>query len=481
MNLVVDPWIPVLPSNAEKTLVSLEQLFGEGDRICDLAVNPVQRIALTRLLICITQAALDGPQDEEDWFHCASRIPDAALTYLHKWQDRFELYGENAFLQARQLQPLHNATLDKLDFGLAAGNNATLFDHGACPEGRSHSRPWCALELLTYQCFSPGGRIGETKWSGEATTGTSEHAPAVAGSALHAILVGDVVIETLWLNLITKELVDSLPNMSFGRPVWEMEALPSVAGSAGGTRSYLGRLVPLSRAIALHQSVSNMTLANGVSYPKLPDQREAMATVVRRGKGAKERDMYVAVNLSRHPWRELASLVTLPTREAVGGPLALKHLAFLEEDPTLDVWTGGMAADKGKILDVAEWRFSLPVSLLATESLHRYETGVDLARDAEGVLRAAIKTCHTDLHVDAKQIPYETAQVHYWSSLDNRFGALVEAASTPAAELNTAWYPIVRAAMEDAYAHACPHTTPRQIQAFAHGRQKLRLQKLQER
>jgi hypothetical protein len=41
--------------------------------------------------------------------------------------------------------------------------------------------------------------------------------------------------------------------------------------------------------------------------------------------------------------------------------------------------------------------------------------------------------------------------------------------------LDDGWYQTVRQAMEDAYRNACPHKTPRQIEAFACGRRFLRL------
>lgn len=65
MNLVKDPWIPVVMQDGTPELVSLRDVFAKGEEIADLAANPCQRIALMRLLICIAQAALDGPKDEE--------------------------------------------------------------------------------------------------------------------------------------------------------------------------------------------------------------------------------------------------------------------------------------------------------------------------------------------------------------------------------------------------------------------------------
>ena len=99
MNLVSDPWIPVVMQDGKHREVSLDTVLRDGESIADLAATPCQRIALMRLLICIAQAALDGPVDEADWLACRSRLADAALAYLAKWRHRFNLFGEHAFLQ----------------------------------------------------------------------------------------------------------------------------------------------------------------------------------------------------------------------------------------------------------------------------------------------------------------------------------------------------------------------------------------------
>jgi len=61
MNLTIDPWIPIVRANGQPGTVSLCDAFAHGEHIRDLAVRPHERIAVMRLVICIAQAALDGP------------------------------------------------------------------------------------------------------------------------------------------------------------------------------------------------------------------------------------------------------------------------------------------------------------------------------------------------------------------------------------------------------------------------------------
>ncbi len=93
MNLTTEPWIPIVWNNGEPGIVSLLDAFGRGAEIQDLALRPHERIAMMRLLICIAQAALDGPQDFEDWKTCRESIAPAALHYLDQWRGAFGVVG----------------------------------------------------------------------------------------------------------------------------------------------------------------------------------------------------------------------------------------------------------------------------------------------------------------------------------------------------------------------------------------------------
>jgi CRISPR system Cascade subunit CasA len=355
MNLIGDPWIPVLDAEGKPRQVGLRDLYEQAYTLRDLSATPPQRIALMRLLICITQAALDGPANEREWYDCRDRIVPESLRYLDARQDRFELFGERPFLQVPTLEPKHNAVCDKLDFGLAAGNNTTLYDQSAGPDGRAHDAGWLARMLLTFQCFSPGGLIGTNTWNGDETGKTSEHAPCIEGSPLHLIIRGATVLDALHMNLLSREQVASLPNAAWGQPIWD--AMPTRPGALAGDEhslGYLARLVPMPRAIHLAPDRGTFTLAAGVSYTKLPGYREPSTTVVVRGKGAKERLSHLNINLDKHPWRELGAVLALDS-DGAGGPRVLDHLRSLPtDDREIDIWTGGLAADKGKILDVAE-------------------------------------------------------------------------------------------------------------------------------
>jgi len=183
-----------------------------------------------RLLICIAQAALDGPADYDDWKDCQPHVAPASLEYLDRWQYAFELFGDGQrFLQISELEKAakNAANMDgetnmvsKLDLALATGNNATLFDNGG-GENRIFESAQLAASLLSFQCFSPGGRIGLALWHEEETAGkrSSDHAPCLAGSMLHAIIRGEDLESTIHLNMLTKsQVADLFGDLHWGRP-----------------------------------------------------------------------------------------------------------------------------------------------------------------------------------------------------------------------------------------------------------------------
>ncbi len=93
-NLIDEPWIPI----AEVGLVSLKQIITMPS-YRDIGGNPIQKIALIKLLLAIAQAA-STPKDDEAWAALSlETLAARCLTYLAQWHECFYLYGERPFLQ----------------------------------------------------------------------------------------------------------------------------------------------------------------------------------------------------------------------------------------------------------------------------------------------------------------------------------------------------------------------------------------------
>lgn len=473
MNLTTDAWIPALRADGTRAIFGLHDLFAEAHTLRDLAVKPHEKIALMRLVLCITQAALDGPSNEDEWLDCRDEIQPKVRAYLEKWRASFELFGEGPrFLQLSNLHPGKDTdegnAITKLDLALATGNNSTLFDNGA-GEGRRVVAARAALNLLTFQCFSPGGRIGVARWNGKDTPGkgSSNHAPCTPSSMLHTLVLGKSLLETIARNLLTKDLVSATIVKGWGRPAWELavKSTEDFAAVENATLTYLGRLVPHSRAIRLNETGENILLGNGLDYPIFPAYREATATVVVR----KDEPGLLPASTGRGIWRQLHA-ITVKRRsdsEGTAGPLALGLNSFRHDS---GLWIGAFVTDKAKIEDLLEATYNVPPALFEPFGRAAYESGVKHADARESGLMKAIGSYASALKIDGPA--YDRARQNFWTRVEQSLGDLFTVARelTPPEKLATSrWGHAVRSAAREAYERSCPRRTPRQIQAYALG------------
>jgi CRISPR system Cascade subunit CasA len=495
MNLTTDPWIPIVWASGQPGTVSLCDAFARGEDIRDLAVRPHERIAVMRLLICIAQASLDGPADQDEWKVCRSEIAPATLVYLKRCRKAFELFGDGPrFLQVEGLRKLADKkgdeegnSVSKLDLALATGNNSTLFDNGGGSD-REFSAARLAMSALTFQCFSPGGRIGVVQWHKTLTPGkgSSDHAPCIAGSMLHAVVRGNNLLDTIRSNLMSKEqVVRFFGKRAWGKPVWEH--MPSKLADKGGienaTQTYLGRLVPLSRSIRLADDCRSLTLANGLEYAPYPEWREPTSTVVTRQIKNQPTRVILAASVEKAAWRELHALTVIAVdKNSNGGPAALQNVI---DGTAFDLWVGGLAANKAKLVDTTESVFHIPVQMLDAEREGQrvYEAGARWADNSAFRLGRAVCTYHRELgdnldraeFRDRRQQIQNKATAQFWTDIEQSVTQLLNVAVNPE-QLGmknewhkTDWGKAVQGAMRAAYEAACPHDTPRQMRAYALG------------
>ena len=493
MNISTDPWIPVVWSDGRPGVVNLCEAFQKGRDIADLALRPHERVAVMRLLVCVAQAALNGPRDRLEYQSAPARLSSAASSYLQQWSKAFELLGEGQrFLQVPALRSSparssdgEGSPISKLDLTLASGNNSTLFDNAGGAERRLEMNQ-AVLMLLTFQCFSPGGRIGTAVWGGAPTSGngSSEHAPCVAGNLLHAVVRRENLLDTVCCNLMTKEQAARFFGSDvWGKPVWEQ--MPSgsddAAAVANATSTYLGRLLPLSRAIRLEDDGQSAIIANGLKFPTFPEWREPTSTaVIRRVKDVPERRVLRA-SVQKAAWRELHSIAVLTAdHNSNGGPAALERVVG---GSAFDLWVGGLVTSQAKLVDAVESVLHVPAEMLQETGQRIYEEGVRWAERRASHLTRAITAYHSALgdKIDRPELKDRRFQVwgratgQYWTDVEQNVASLLQAAINPGeVGLTRDWYATEwgrstsRAACS-AYSNACPHSTPQQMRAFALG------------
>ena len=509
MNLVSDQWIPVLNAGGQRQQISLHEAFFQGAQWRDLAVRPHERVAVMRLLLCIAHAALNGPS-QEDWPRVPDLLPDAAVAYLEKWQDSFDLFHpQKPFLQIHGLKPATKkarqgdddegafVSAGKLDFALATGDNSTFFDHeGSLPQ-RSMKQSSPALNLISYLCFSPGGLIGAVDWNGHVTERSSSDGPCAVGSMTHSFWRGENLFQTLQLNMCHRSDIEqrltSISDAGWGKPVWEHMPVSMDDADAwrNATQTYLGRLVPLSRLVLFQRDASAILLGAGPAFPnfnneKAPFVEEPTSTIILRGKDKKQTMVLLPVKSGKALWRELHALVAHRNKDNVGGfwAAALPHV---DGAAGRDMIVAGMARNQAKVIDTLESVYYIPQAMQKTPGQQIYEQGVQHAEDMARKLGWAVDTCREKVDggwagrlkgagagkVDLLVRLRQKAFMQYWTAVEQNLPLLfvcVESLGSdalPAAQ--TAWKKALFVAARKAYAATCAPQTPRQHRAYALG------------
>lgn len=505
-NLTIVPWIPVVDRGGNKVLISLTSVYTEGDRFVDLAVRPHERVSLMRLFICIAHAALDGPKDYEEWLDVPNKLPSAAKLYLEKWSDSFYLYHPSKpWLQVAELRKVKDETpIGYLNFALASGNNPTIYDHGSSEE-RVFDSAQTALNLLTFQCFSPGGGSPIAQWRDVKTKQVGNpDAPCLSQSMLHSFLRSRNIFESIHLNIPTFELIErvykspvgptqkeSFNPIGNGRPVWEIYPdnpdFDSIAAK-NATTTYIGRLVPISRWISLRPNSATMICSSGFKYETYRDgfAPEPTATVHVVKKGDKEEREIVKADPIKSPWRQLAALLLRRKANGLGGPLVMDNIS---KEIAFDFHVCAMTRDQASMDIAIESVFHLSPKF--QEHLIHYQEGVLAAERFAKKLGWAVESYRSEFDggwegrlkgagKDKGQLILKVKSAalnFYWTAIEKNVSLLfnyVESIGTDdALAKKRAWSGLLFKTACDSYAASCGQKTPRQIRAFAHGWKKL--------
>lgn len=527
MNVAFDPWIPVVNTSGKRELASLFAVLAEGEKFADLAVRPHERVSLMRLFLCVAHAALNGPKNCDEWRVVPKRLPEAVKKYLTDWKEAFELFHkEKPWLQVAGLKGIKKERGDSgktssvalLDFELATGNTSTLNDHGGQMVSRQIEPERIALSLLTFQDFSSGGGSPVAQWKTIKTLQVGNpDAPCLSQSMAHCLFRGRSLAETIHLNLPTFEAVgkvyntfstdkkkgDAYTNVALGRPVWEFfpESPDKESDRViNATKTYIGRLVPISRWVRLIQSSGQMYCCNGFKYDTFKDgfasEPTAAARLVtkkdKKGVEAKERKV-VKVDPTKALWRELSSLLVKRSADGLGGPLAMDNIP---RDTEFDFHVCAMTRDQASMDIAVESVFHITPAFQINFPVYQSEViGAKGVIGAEGYarkLRWAIEDYRSAIDNDwkprvkrtqakeqgaLKNRLAQTAFLSYWTAVEKNLPLLmnhIEAVDTDAAvPTRDTWRKMLFSSVCEAYRISCGQETPRQMRAFAKGWQKL--------
>ena len=212
----------------------------------------------------------------------------------------------------------------------ASGHNPThFFDPEGMQEKRSITIEMAIFSLLSTNVFLRRLLMPQVFWHEKQTTKSSRDSPCISESMLHAIIRGGNILTTIYLNMVPYEYILHFYE-DIGRPLWEMipTSFYDEPNVQNATKTYLGRLVPLSRLVLLHQQEPYMLLGNALEYPTFSNgfAQEVTATVVRTKIRNTEKRILLSYRPTKSIWRQLPAILVKDKSFEVGGPLSLYNL-----------------------------------------------------------------------------------------------------------------------------------------------------------
>ena len=340
--LVDEKWIPVAGCGR----VSLIDIF-QGKGLLKLDGNPIQIIAILKLLIAISYAALPL-KDEEEWRAAGTAgLAEAAIRYLDSRRDCFCLYGNRPFLQMPQVMDIDGARKSIIHYAyipdLASENDSILRQ---LQQTRSLTDAEKAVFLVTLMNYALGGKRTMKTLplsAGLERSSSAKAAPSIGGfdGYLQTCLMGRDILESVYLNLPTDADIDYFPNITVRRPVPPWEAMPCGEDDERAREikaSPYSWYVSVSRFACLAED--GIYYAEGIQYPSVADgYSEPHITYEQQSRKA------LYTNPAKKPWRSSTALLQAAyEKDAVYTCLAM--LLFFERArkavDEFTIWAGGL-------------------------------------------------------------------------------------------------------------------------------------------
>ena len=491
-NLIDEPWIPVVDVGR----ASLRQIFTHPEYRA-LGGNPVQKIAITKLLLAIAQAAAT-PEDDDAW---SALGPDgmakACMDYLEQWYDRFWLYGDRPFLQVKNLSTYKEQPVGALIQGVSTGNTTVL--NQSQIQSIILDDEW-AMVVLVDQNFSVKHNLAYgamtkpgAKGKGKATASGPSLGPS---SYLHNFILGKSLMQSIWFNHLTKEMVDRLPfeyKHDQSRPVWEVDVPNRDSEHAKIlTNSYIGRLCPLSRFIERFDD--SIKYSEGLIYPSHKDGGREVSVAYRISD--KGETFSINADPEMRPWRQLPSLLSFFVDMSSHNTtcyqllLCLSHGRVRKHSDCFGIWSGGIrmsgdsysqfAKSEDDYVESAIW---LSNDIYSDPGLfvNKIEAEINGLSQVSKTLKKSVyryfelqknddKEKKGNKNNMASALADQSISV-FWSSCDRHFQELINACSLS----NSIHY--IRSRFHnialEVFDNFCPHDTARQLEAWAKCRPNL--------
>lgn len=497
-NLVDEPWIPVVG----KGRVGLRQIFAD-DSISALGGNPIEKIAVFKLLLAIAQSAYT-PEDEDDWKKLGCKGLQVKVdTYLTEHYDCFWLYGEKPFLQmpivkekALLLKKIEKREASKIGSGnfadIMAENNTLVSENDK--KDISSNDAGKALFLICIMNFAfygkqPNQDIIVSDSLQKKNSIAKPGASLGFNNFLHTFGLLSGVSNSIYFNLLTLSKVDELKWLTgkVGIPYWEkMPVSENDLDSLKSQETLLGRLLPMSRFVCYTNS--GIFFTEGFIYHYSKKERKSGLQIIDWiensiswfYEGSELKTLNASVE--KKPWRMLSSLLTLNKSANIytniGLNLFLDRVSNAGEN--FSVWSGGLDVSGdafGKKIkntdDYVESEVQLTSSIFdeASAFYSNLLACMDvLEKIFSKILYSSILKYFSDLNMKGDDFTKDAISA-FWLDCEKYFQRIVDACQIE----NTEERKQILEKIEDQiwkcvqriYDQYCPNQTARQLEAWA--------------
>ncbi|MEI8102574.1 MAG: type I-E CRISPR-associated protein Cse1/CasA [Chlorobium sp.] len=503
-NLIDEPWIPVI----DKGRLSLRQIFSDASNR-GLGGNPLQKMAMTKLLLAVAQAAFTPEDDELLETIETSDLAQKCIEYLDKWYDRFWLYGEKPFLQMPAINGLierrkrkdlktatnkageRNAEASAQPKSLGMGfypdlpaDNNTILTQYQVPKVLSDADK--ALFIVSLMNFALGGKRTEKNldiltdgYVGK--TGSAKAAPSIGNyiGYLHSILVGETLIDTLLLNLLSHERIAENVYWTTGLGTAPWEEMPKGEDcpiAQNLKRSYMATLVSISRFVLLQGD--GIYYVEGLQYPSHKEGWREPSIAVNAG-GPTPKIKWIDPN--KRPWRELVSLLSFMSAGSGQGYdcqfIRYGLVRFRSRYKRIGIWSGGLkvSANAGDQSvkqddDFVESLIFLDCAILGELWYHQLQVEMDTLDKLSKTVWAATNGFFKAQNMTDTSLAGQASTL-FWELCERNFQTLVDACAPPQDTVRVR--KIFAQSAIKAYDTFCPKESARQIDAWAKNRPNL--------
>ena len=481
-NLIDEKWLPTTEG-----LKSLKDIFSDNS-ISGLSGNPVQKICHIKLLLAIAQAAYT-PEDEDDWKDM--EIPGLAekcLQYLNEWYNKFYLYGDEPFLQMPVVKEAikkqikdgqQTIELTLLDYAIGSKNNTSLFSY---QKNREYSNSEKAVFIVQETGYALGGK--KAKRCVLTTTqgyikGTGKPGPFVGACGyLHSFINGNNLLETIWLNMFTKDVISDMPIFTFGlgTPPWEKMPEGEDCQRARELKSsFIGSLVPLCRFCLL--AGNEIYYTEGISYPSHKEGGMDMSTTLY---SVKKDVKALWASPDKKPWRNLTAIISFLGEKTHSCPQIEKcFLRARDVCEEIKIWSGGIKVSSNAGEQYATGTDDYVESAVKFREIDLGEPWYEKLKSEMNVVNEIAKTLQTSVWLYIKDMQAadikDAALYAFWEECEQYFDKLVEACDSYMKDPGAipSIHRIFAKTALNIYDAVCLKETARQMSAWAKHRPKL--------